>query len=86
MTDENQTETKINPIELIDDVSKNLSKLKQLVGMMPQKEKKPKKKSEKVILKLPKYVYSKDGFFYKAKIEGGEKIELKKYILETLLH
>ena len=86
MSDENQTETQINPIELIDDVSKNLVKLKELVGMIPKKEKKPKKKSEKVVLKLPKYVYSKEGYLYKAKVEGGEKIELKKYLLETLLH
>lgn len=86
MSDETQTETQINPIELIDDVSKNLVKLKELVGLIPKKEKKPKKKSEKVILKLPKYVYKKEGYLYKTKVEGGEKTELKKYILEVLLH
>ena len=83
---ENETETQINPIELIDDVSKNLAKLKELVGILPKKEKKAKKKSEKVILKLPKWVYMKEGYLYKSKVEGGVKTELKKYIMETLLH
>ena len=87
MSDETQTETQINPIELIDDVSKNLAKLKELVGIVPKKkEKKEKKKSEKVILKLPKYVYMKEGYLYKSKVEGGEKTELKKYLLDVLLH
>jgi len=81
-----ETQPQINPIELIDDVSKNLVKLKELVGMIPKKEKKIKKKSEKVVLKLPKYVYMKEGFLYKSKVEGGEKTDLKKYLLEVLLH
>ena len=77
----------INPITLIDDVSKNLEILKKIVIPTPKikKEKKEKDPNAVHIEKLPKYVYEKEGFFYKAKIEGGEKIELKKYILEKFL-
>jgi hypothetical protein len=81
-----ENETQINPIELIDDVSKNLTKLKELVGMVPKKAKKEKKQSDKPKTeKLPKWVYVKEGYVYKAKVEGGVKTNFKQYILEQLL-
>ena len=81
-----ENETQINPIELIDDVSKNLTKLKELVGIIPKKVKKEKKQSDKPKAeKLPKWVFVKEGYVYRKKVEGSEKTKLKQYILEQLL-
>lgn len=86
---ETQIESQINPIELIDDVSKNLVKLKELVGMIPKKEKKEKKEKKQSDKpkeeKLPKWVFVKEGYVYRKKVEGSEKMKLKKFVLEHLL-
>lgn len=82
---ESQTET-VDPVQLIDDVSKNLNILKQLVGLKPKKKKEKKESDKPKSEKLPKWVYLKEGYLYKSKVEGSEKKELKKYITDVLLH
>jgi len=74
----------VNPIELIDDVSKNLEILKKLVGVKPKKEKK--KSGKPKTEKLPKWIWLKDGVMYKSKQENGNKMELKPYLLQTMIH
>lgn len=90
---EKNTDETTTAINLIDDVSKNLETLKKLVGLKKSKVvKKPKKtdgetsdeksKSEK----LPKYVYMKEGVWYRKNVHESVKTNLKKYILEKMIH
>jgi hypothetical protein len=85
--DKKTVENDVNAIEIIEDVSKNLEILKKIVGLTKQKKpKKEKVEGAEKPLKLPKWVYLKDGYLYKTKVEGADKKELKKYILEVMLH
>jgi len=86
---ETQDET-TTAINLIDDVSKNLETLKKLVGIKKKTIKKKKEQSEQEKKekseKLPKYVYMKEGIWYKKNVHESIKTNLKKYILESMLH
>lgn len=95
--EENKQNEQEDPVLIINSVSdelKNLSsdldKLKKIVGFKKEEKKEKKKRTPQTDeekqkrMVLPKWVYLKEDYLYKKKVEGSSKIELKKYVLSML--